>query len=117
VDKDSTSGATVDWNLVSVPAGYVLYVWGSTSYTSLSAFRTATGQEAHGIKADPRWADASAGDFHLLSDSPAVDSAWSSAPGALDADVEGVARFDDPAVSDTGAGARSYDDRGAYERH
>jgi len=117
VDKDSTSGAQVDWNLVSVPAGYVLYVWGSTSYTSLSAFRTASGQEAHGINADPRWADASAGDFHLLSGSPAVDSAWSSAPGALDTDVEGVARFDDPEVSDTGAGARSYDDRGAYERH
>jgi parallel beta-helix repeat protein len=116
VDPTSTTGATVDWNVVSVPASYVLYIWGKTNYTSLASFRAATGQEAHGIQADPLWADASAGDFHLLDGSPAVDSAWSSAPGALDTDVEGAARFDDPAVVDTGAGTRSYDDRGAYER-
>jgi parallel beta-helix repeat protein len=117
IDATSTTGATVDWNVVSVPAGFVLYIWGKTNYASLSSFRAATGQEAHGIQADPRWVDPSAGDFHLLADSPAVDSAWSSAPGALDADVEGTARFDDPDVVDTGDGIRSYDDRGAYERH
>jgi parallel beta-helix repeat protein len=116
VDKTSTDGTTIDWNLVSVPAGYVVYVWGSASYTSLSAFRAATGQEVHGIESAPLWADPSAGDFHLVAGSPAVDSAWSSAPGALDADIEGVARFDDPDVTDSGDGVRSYDDRGAYER-
>jgi len=117
VDGSSITGTAVDWNLTSVPAGYVLYVWGSSSFTSLSSFRAATGQEAHGIEADPRWVNAAAGDFHLLAGSPAVDSAWSSASSAPGADVEGVARFDDPDVTDTGAGVRSYDDRGAYERH
>jgi parallel beta-helix repeat protein len=117
VDAASIAGTSVDWNLVDVPSGYVVYVWGSTSYKSLSAFRTATGQEAHGIQADPRWVDRAGGDFHLLAGSPAIDSAWSSAPGAQATDVEGATRFDDPTVTDTGTGVRTYDDRGAYERH
>jgi len=100
-----------------VPSGYVVYVWGSTSYKSLSAFRSATGQETHGIQADPRWVDRAGGDFQLLAGSPAIDSAWSSATGEQAVDVEGSARFDDPTVTDTGTGVRSYDDRGAYERH
>jgi parallel beta-helix repeat protein len=117
VDIDSISGTSVDWNLVSVPSGYVLYVWGKTSYTSLSTFRAATGQEAHGIKADPLWVSAATGNFHLQPGSPAIDSAWSGAPGALDTDIEGAARYDDPAVANSGQGPRTYDDRGAYERH
>jgi parallel beta-helix repeat protein len=117
VDAASITGTTVDWNLVNVPSGYVVYVWGSTSYKSLSAFRSATGQETDGIQADPRWVDRAGGDFHLLAGSPAIDSAWSSAPGEQAVDVEGTARFDDPTVTDTGTGVRTYDDRGAYERH
>ena len=117
VDAASQSGTVVDWNLVNVPSGYVVYVWGSTSYKSLSAFRSATGQETHGIQADPGWVDRAGGDFHLLAGSPAIDSAWSSAPGAQAVDAEGAARFDDPTVTDTGTGVRTYDDRGAYERH
>lgn len=117
VDAASIPGTTVDWNLVSGPPGYVLYVWGKTQYTSLAAFRAASGQESHGIVADPGWVDPSAGNFSLRSGSPAVDSAWSSAPGAQATDLEGVARADDPEVADTGEGVRSYDDRGALERH
>jgi hypothetical protein len=35
--------------------------------------------------------------------------------GAQVTDIAGTARFDDPAVANTGTGPRSYDERGAYE--
>ena len=93
----------------------MLFVWGSTSYKTLSAFRTATGQEQHGVQADPLFVSATVDDFHLLEGSPAIDSADSSAPGEQTADFAGAPRVDDPATVDTGVGPRSYDDRGAYE--
>jgi hypothetical protein len=56
-----------------------------------------------------------AGDFHLLAGSPAIDSADSSVSGVQGADIDGTARTDDPVTPNTGAGPRTYDDRGAYE--
>src|SRR5207249_1597921 len=73
------------------------------------------GQEAHGIQADPKWASPTGGDFHLLAGSPAIDSADSGVTGQPSTDVEGHPRVDDPATPDSGAGPRTYDDRGAYE--
>jgi len=105
----------VDYDLVQITSPYVLFVWGSTSYKTLSAFYTATGQEQHGMQADPLFASAADGDFHLLGGSPAIDSADSSAPGEQTVDFDGAPRVDDPATVDTGVGPRSYDDRGAYE--
>ncbi len=55
------------------------------------------------------------GDYHLKAGSPAIDSAYSDAPNEPTLDIEGTARVDDPVVADTGAGTRTYDDRGAYE--
>jgi PKD repeat protein len=81
----------------------------------LSAFQAATGQESHGIQADPKWVNPSAGDFHLQGTSPAIDSANSAAPNQPLYDFSGNPRVDDAAVSNTGAGPRTYDDRGALE--
>jgi parallel beta-helix repeat protein len=115
VDSNSTSGTTVDFNLVYLSvSGQVMYVWGSSSYTSLAAFR-ATGQEAHGVQANPQWVSAASGDFHLLAGSPAVDSANSGVSGETSTDLEGKSRVDAPSTPNTGTGPRSYDDRGAFE--
>ncbi len=117
VDNGSTDGTTMDYDEVFLTSPDTLLIWGGTSYTSLSAFRAATGQETHGIQAAPKWSNPTGGDFHLTAGSPAIDSANSSAPGQTAADVEHFARVDDPTTPDTGVGARTYDDRGAYEYH
>jgi PKD repeat protein len=77
--------------------------------------QAASGQATHGIQADPKWVDRDGGDFHLLTGSPAIDSADSGATAQPSVDVEGNARVDDPATPNTGVGPRTYDDRGAYE--
>jgi len=116
VDSTSVSGTTVNDNLVFLSASAVMYTWGSTGYSSLTAFRAATGQEARGIQADPRFVGAGAGDFRLGAGSPAVDSANSGVSGQQATDADGRPRTDDPGVANTGAGPRRYDDRGALER-
>jgi parallel beta-helix repeat protein len=115
VNGTAVSGATVDYNLVNLSASGFMYVWGTNLYTSLSAFQAATGQESHGIQADPKWVNPSAGDFHLQGISPAIDSANSGAPSQPLYDFAGNPRVDDAAVPNTGAGPRAYDDRGALE--
>jgi parallel beta-helix repeat protein len=115
IEAGSTAGTTMDYDLVYLTVPDTVLIWNSTSYSSLTAFRSATGQEAHGIQADPRWASPSTGDFHLTPGSPAIDSGNSGASGQPSADTEGNPRDDDPGTQNTGAGPRAYDDRGAYE--
>jgi parallel beta-helix repeat protein len=114
VDSGSTPGTTVDYNLVYLTTPDTLYVWGSSSYTSIQTFRNATGQESHGDYADPSWVSTGS-DFHLQPGSPAIDSADSGVSGQTSTDLEGVGRVDDPGTPDTGTGPRTYDDRGAFE--
>jgi parallel beta-helix repeat protein len=115
VDAQSTAGTSIDYDLVHLRTAGTAVVWGSSFYSSLGAMRAATGQEPHGVEADPGWLDAAAGDLHLTAGSPAIDSANSGASGQTQTDADGSARVDDPAVANTGAGPRAYDDRGAYE--
>jgi parallel beta-helix repeat protein len=115
VDSNSISGTTVDSNLVYLTQASTMYIWGTTSYTSLSAFRAATGQEAYGLQAAPSWRSADSGDFHLNAGSPGIDAADSGVSGQQPIDAEGHSRVDDPATTNTGLGPRPYDDRGAYE--
>ncbi|MFY9577988.1 MAG: PKD domain-containing protein [Gaiellaceae bacterium] len=115
VEHGSTTGTTVDYNQVYLTTPDVLLVWNSVNYSSIAAYQAATGQMLNGVQADPRWANVGAGDFHLTAGSPAIDSANSGSSGQPPADVEGTVRVDDPATSNTGAGPRTYDDRGAYE--
>jgi parallel beta-helix repeat protein len=115
VDGTAQTGTVVDDNLTFLHAPGTYYVWGITNYATLAAFAAATGQEAHGIQADPRWASPDTGNFVLTAGSPAIDSADSGVSGEQATDIVGTARYDDPAVASTGAGPRAYDDRGAYE--
>src|SRR6266550_856381 len=115
IENGSTAGTTMDYDLVYLTVPDTILIWSSTSYSSLAAFRSASGQEAHGIQADPRWVSPSTGDFHLTAGSPAIDSANSGASGQPSADFDGNSRVDDPGTQNTGVGPRPYDDRGAYE--
>ena len=105
---------TVDHNLVYLSAGKTMYVFGS-SFTSLAAMQAATGQEQHGVQADPGFVDPAHGDLSLTQGSPAIDAADSAAPGAQGSDVLGHPRTDDPLVANRGSGPRAFDDIGAYE--
>jgi parallel beta-helix repeat protein len=115
VDSASVSGTTMDYNLVYLSTPDVMYIWNSVNYSSLAALKAATTQEAHGLQGLPRFASAAGGNFDLTAGSPAIDSANSAASGQSSTDADGQERSDDPATANTGAGPRTFDDRGAYE--
>jgi parallel beta-helix repeat protein len=115
VDASSTSGTTIDSDDLWLSSSGTLVTWGSTLYSSLTSLRAATGQEAHGVQADPEWVAPGTGNFHLTPGSPAIDSADSGAPAEAGSDLEGNARVDDPSAPNTGLGPRPFDDRGAFE--
>jgi parallel beta-helix repeat protein len=127
VDVLSVPGTTMDYDLVYLSgAGTVEIQWNGTNYATLAAFKAAVpGQEVHGLQADPLFVSPVAyatrppavvvGDFHIKSGSPAIDSADADAPSEPLLDLDGNPRVDDPATTNTGAGVRTYDDRGVYE--
>ena len=132
VDDASIAGTTIDYDLFDRQSAIVQILWNGNSYTSLAAFRAGVpGQELHGLEGDPlfvapvpsvlRQTDepyVGAGIFGIYypkPGSPAIDSANSDAPSQPLTDIDGNARVDDPATPDTGAGVRTFDDRGAYE--
>ena len=115
VEHGSTLGTTMNSDLVNLTTPDTMLIWDSVGYSSLSAFRSATGQEGRGIQADPRWVDPTDGDFRLSSGSPALDSADSGVSGQPVVDAAGQPRVDLAGVPNTGVGPRAYDDRGAFE--
>ncbi len=62
-----------DYDGLYTTASGKLINWAGANYTTLAAFSTATGQEAHGIAGYPGFVDTGAGDFHLPATSPLVD--------------------------------------------
>ncbi|MEV0425071.1 right-handed parallel beta-helix repeat-containing protein [Micromonospora sp. NPDC050495] len=102
VRDDAVKDTVVDYNNAyhrETTSG-TIYGWGG-SLTSLSWFRTVSGQAGHdretGLSRD------------------AIDSANSAAAGYPETDRVGTARADDPGVPNTGAGPVPYADRGALE--
>ena len=131
-DAFSLANDSIDYNLYYLNSGSVQIIWGTTSYTTLAAFQSAVvGVETHGVQANPFFITpasvaqrpsgapynvaVNSGDYHLNNGSPAIDSANSNASNEPALDLAGNARVDDPVTTDTGAGTRSYDDRGSYE--
>jgi parallel beta-helix repeat protein len=106
---------TANFNLVWQSGAGAEYIWNGVTYQTRSTLTTATGQEAKGIFADTKFANANGGNFQLTASSPAIDSADSAASGEQLTDILGAGRFDVLSVPNTGAGPRLYDDRGAYE--
>ncbi len=115
VDNASTSGSSMNNDLMYLSKADVMAIWNGVNYTTVAALRTATGQEARGLQADPQWRGPANGDFHLSPGSPAIDSANSGASGQTTTDLDGITRVDDLATANTGVGPRAYDDRGAFE--
>ncbi|HET8786476.1 MAG TPA: right-handed parallel beta-helix repeat-containing protein [Candidatus Limnocylindrales bacterium] len=115
VESGSTSGTALNFDLVFLSVPDTMLIWNSVAYSSLAAFKSATGQEARGIEGSPGFVNASGADFNLASGSPAIDSANSGASGQQAFDLANVERVDDPLTPNTGTGPRAYDDRGAYE--
>lgn len=88
---NQNSNNIVDWNLYFAPGGTDAseWQWKKVSYASFSAYRSATGNDTDSIFADPRLLDANAMNFHLATNSPAINSgdpAFSPAPGETDMD-------------------------------
>jgi parallel beta-helix repeat protein len=127
VDASSVPGTIIDYDLVYLTSsGTVQIQWNGINYSTLAAFKAAVpGQEVHGLQGDPQFiapvlpagrpAAVVVGDYHVKAGSPVIDSANADAPSEPLLDLDGNVRVDDPATSDTGAGVRTYDDRGAFE--
>jgi hypothetical protein len=81
----------------------------SVSLVGQSEFRGGPGN----ISGDPKFVNASQGDFHLQAGSPAIDVANSVASPLTD--LDGSRRIDDPSSPNRGSGPTPYVDIGAYE--
>ena len=91
--------ASIDYNLYRVTSGSLSVARDSAhSYTTVAAFRTATGREQHGVQAVPNFAGTL--DFHLVSPSPAINAGTPTYAPPID--LDGVSRDASP-------------DLGAYE--
>ena len=112
VDAASAPTVTSDYNAFAVSpyAGVTPYSWAGVQYPGVAAFLAGTGQGAHDL-----YGTLGTTANGLSPTSPLIDSADSGAPGELATDIDGNPRADDPTIANTGAGAETYDDRGAYE--
>ncbi|WP_190276714.1 cell wall-binding repeat-containing protein [Catenulispora acidiphila] len=110
VDQAAWATTFVDRNVVSLAQGRPYEI--GTTIVPDGAHLAALG---HGGTAEINAAPLLNADGTLRAGSPAVDSADSAAAGEQATDLAGNTRHDDSGVCDTGAGSRSYDDRGAFE--
>jgi parallel beta-helix repeat protein len=116
VDASSTSGFVSDYNVFwnSEPGHYpVKYI--RTLYSTVAAYVGASGKDAHTLEANPRFANAAAGNFHLLGGSAAIDNGKSDLPGWRLTDTDGMPRLNDPSTPDAGLGPIAFSDRGPFE--
>jgi parallel beta-helix repeat protein len=115
VDDSSKVGFVSDDNVIWNSTSQSPIRWGNVRYSTVSAFTAASGLDTRTVQADPKFADGSGGNFHLLSGSPAIDNGNSSVTGYPPLDAETHGRADDPGTANTGLGPIAYADRGAYE--
>ncbi|MEJ2749600.1 MAG: choice-of-anchor Q domain-containing protein, partial [Anaerolineae bacterium] len=105
------SGSVVDYNLYFAPAGEndSEWQWKDVYYQGFAAYRTATGNDAHSLFADPSFLSAAAPDLHLQPSSPAIDSGETLAEaGSVDFDgrsrtqngITDIGAFEGPLILD-----------------
>ena len=115
VESGAATGLNSNYNVWWNSTAVAPLQFGSTVCATIAAFRTASAQDARSIQADPKFVAPASGDFHLKSGSPAIDAANAAVVNWPATDAEGVARFDDLTLANTGAGTPPYSDRGAFE--
>jgi parallel beta-helix repeat protein len=115
VNQPSMFGFVSDYNIFWNSTATEPFKIDVTKYATIAAYQAATGQDPHSLQADPRFVNGPGGDFHLLSDSPAIDSGDSGAPDWPPSDAEGHPRSDVPGVANSGAGPIDFCDRGPLE--
>jgi hypothetical protein len=89
-----TPSVTVDYNLYYCDSGSAASMWGwyPSSHTGFDKYVTATGNDRHSHFSDPHFADLSKNDFHLHSDSPAVNGGTIAGLPLGEQDLEGSPR-------------------------
>jgi len=95
----------LDYNLWYTDAGAEagLFLWNGTPSQGFQAYRVATGQDANSLFADPLYLDSRAADFHIGSESPAINAGDPAfVPGVGEVDLDGGQRVNGPRV-DMGA--------------
>jgi Right handed beta helix region len=87
----------LDYNLYFAPAGQAsaLWSWNNIQQKGFSKWKTAGGQDAHSLFADPKFVSTAAPpDLHLANNSPAVDAGDPAfAPATDEGDVDGRSRI------------------------
>jgi hypothetical protein len=112
IEVGDSPNATDNYNIVYPgTANGVAYNWNAVDYTTAAAFNTGTGQGSADLTVNPELGYSP----QLASNSPAINSANSDAPGELATDFYGNLRGNDPFVPDTGVGTYDYYDRGAVQ--
>ncbi|MFJ1706367.1 PKD domain-containing protein [Kitasatospora sp. NPDC088346] len=115
VSAGSTTGSTVDHNVVHPFPNASAYTWAGTAYRSPKDFAGATGQGAHDVDQDIAFDTKALPTANVVTEAAtaAVDAADPAAPGALPTDLLGTPPLDDPLLPNApGSTGR---DRGAYE--
>ncbi len=115
VDPASTVGFVADYNLFWNGSNRSPFKFGATAYATLGAYQVASGQDLHSRQSNPRFLLPAAGNFRLMSNSPAIDAARSGIVNAPTTDAAAAARYDDTATPNTGFGNPAYADMGVYE--
>jgi len=115
VNGPSMTGFRSDYNLFWNSNELYPIKFGTILYWRLLEYQAASGQDAHSIQANPLFANPSAGDFNVLTGSPAIDAATSAVANWPATDASGDSRIDVASVPNRGAGAIKYGDIGAEE--
>jgi hypothetical protein len=91
-DYTENTGNVFDYNLYFSPGG-AEWSWRAMAYTGFEAWRSATGNDAHGLFVDPQLVDPSSGDLHIWGDSPAINAGESLPGDVIGAeDIDGAPR-------------------------
>ncbi|MFC1439506.1 right-handed parallel beta-helix repeat-containing protein [Streptacidiphilus sp. N1-10] len=115
ISAASTTGSTVDYNLLGPTSAGDPYSWAGTTYATVAAFQAASQQGAHDLYANADLRTVGARAWEPADPSPAIDSGSADAPGEPARDVYGDLRaVQDPLVKDIDATSAPVD-RGAVE--
>ncbi|AUS26820.1 right-handed parallel beta-helix repeat-containing protein [Paenibacillus sp. P2(2022)] len=95
------SGNVVDYNLYFAPGGSsgANWTWKDKEYTGFATYKSGTGNDAHSLFVDPKFVNATNGDFHLQPSSPAIDSGSTDNTIIGTEDIDGEPRVKGKAVN------------------